>query len=84
MALGGPLGGGFAAPPVDTNVSGYDWTTPFRERVSACSKVPEGVDPGDKVSIASGTISHPYWAAFAVVLAVGGGVAINEVMKRKV
>jgi hypothetical protein len=32
-ALGGPLGGGFAAPPVDTNVPGYDWTAPFRERV---------------------------------------------------
>jgi hypothetical protein len=51
VALGGPLGGGFAAPPVDTNVSGYDWTAPFRERVSVCSKVPEGVVPSDKVSI---------------------------------
>ena len=51
VALGGPLGGGFAAPPVDTNVSGYDWTAPFRERVGVCSKLPEGVEPGDKVSI---------------------------------
>jgi hypothetical protein len=51
VALGGPLGGGFAAPPVDTNASGYDWTAPFRERVSVCSKVPEGVEPSDKVSI---------------------------------
>jgi hypothetical protein len=50
-ALGGPLGGGFAAPPVDTNVPGYDWTAPFRERVGACSKAPEGVEPGDKFSI---------------------------------
>ena len=33
VALGGPLGGGFAAPPVDTNVLGYDWTAPFRESV---------------------------------------------------
>ena len=49
--LGGPLGGGFAAPPVNTNVAGYDFTAPFRERVSLCSKLPEGVDPGDKVSI---------------------------------
>ena len=50
MALGGPLGGGFAAPPVDTNVLGYDWTAPFRERVGMCSKL-DGVEPGDKVSI---------------------------------
>jgi hypothetical protein len=50
-ALGGPLGGGFAAPPVDTNVLGYDWTAPFRERVGMCSKRPEGVEPGDKFSI---------------------------------
>jgi hypothetical protein len=50
-ALGGPLGGGFAAPPVDTNVLGDDWTAPFRERVGGCSKAPEGVDPDDKFSI---------------------------------
>jgi hypothetical protein len=49
--LGGPLGGGFAAPPVDTSVAGYDFTAPFRERVSSCSKLPVGVDPGDKVTI---------------------------------
>jgi hypothetical protein len=66
VALGGPLGGGFAAPPVDTNVSGYDWTAPFRERVSVCSKAPEGVEPGDKVSIKvrvsfnrDGTVASP-------------------------
>ncbi len=51
VALGGPLGGGFAAPPVDTNVPGYDWTAPFRKRVGVCSKVREGVEPDDKVSI---------------------------------
>jgi hypothetical protein len=50
VALGGPLGGGFAAPPVDTNVLGYDWTAPFRERVGMCSKL-DGVEPADKVSI---------------------------------
>jgi len=50
VALGGPLGGGFAAPPVDTNVLGYDWTAPFRERVGMCSKL-DGVEPGDKFSI---------------------------------
>jgi hypothetical protein len=49
--LGGPLGGGFAAPPVDTTVAGYDFTAPFRERVSLCSRLPEGVDAGDNVSI---------------------------------
>jgi hypothetical protein len=48
---GGPLGGGFAAPPVDTTVAGYDFTAPFRERVSLCSKLPVGVDAGDQVSI---------------------------------
>ena len=51
VALGGPLGGGFAAPLVNTDVPGYDWTAPFRKRVGVCSKMPEGVDPGDKVSI---------------------------------
>jgi len=66
VALGGPLGGGFAAPPVDTNVPGYDWTAQFRERVGACSKVPEWVQPGDNVSIRvrvsfnrDGTIASP-------------------------
>jgi hypothetical protein len=50
-ALGGPLGGGFAAPPVDTNILGDDWTAPFRERVGACSKAPQGVAPDDKFRI---------------------------------
>jgi hypothetical protein len=50
-AEGGPLGRGFAAPPVDTNILGDDWTAPFRERVGSCSKAPEGVNPDDKVSI---------------------------------
>jgi hypothetical protein len=66
VALGGPLGGGFAAPQVDTNVPGYDWTASFRERVSVCSKLPEGVEPGDKVSIKvrvsfnrDGTVASP-------------------------
>jgi hypothetical protein len=50
VALGGPLGGGFAAPPVGTNILGDDWTAPFRERVAMCSKL-EGVEPTDKISI---------------------------------
>ncbi len=49
--LGGPLGGGFALPSVDTTVAGYDFTAPFRERVSLCSKAPDGIESGDKVSI---------------------------------
>jgi hypothetical protein len=66
VALGGPLGGGFAAPPVDTNEASEDWTAPFRERVGACSKQPEGVVPSDKVSIRirvsfnrDGTVASP-------------------------
>jgi outer membrane biosynthesis protein TonB len=50
--VGGRLGGGFAAPPVDTNKAGYDFTLPFRERVSSCADPAPGVEPGDKVSIA--------------------------------
>jgi hypothetical protein len=50
VALGGPLGGGFAAPPIGTNILGDDWTAAFRERVAMCSKL-EGVEPTDKISI---------------------------------
>ena len=46
LADGGPLGGGFAAPPVDTSVLGYDWTLQFRERLGTCSRVPAWVEPG--------------------------------------
>jgi hypothetical protein len=49
VSLGGPLGGGFDAPPIDTNVSGYDWTAQFRERLAQCSKT--RIDPNDKVVI---------------------------------
>ena len=48
---GGPLGGGFAAPAVNTAEAAYDWTAAFRERVSSCSSLPSGVEPGDKVGI---------------------------------
>jgi hypothetical protein len=51
LANGGPLGGGFAAPPVETNLSSYDWTVQFRERVGMCSRVPMWIDPTDKVNI---------------------------------
>ncbi len=49
--LGGRLGGGFAAPPVNAAQAGYDYTTAFRERVSSCSALPAGIDPNDKVSV---------------------------------
>ena len=49
--LGGPLGGGLPAPPVDTNIMGDDYTAPFRQRVSMCSKLPAGFSPDDKVTI---------------------------------
>src|SRR5271155_5275041 len=66
LADGGPLGGGFAAPPLDTNVFGYDWTVQFRERVGMCSRVPAWVGPDDKVNIKirisfnrDGTVASP-------------------------
>ena len=42
--LGGRLGGGFAAPPINSPLVGYDYTEPFRRVVSACAP-PVGVDP---------------------------------------
>ena len=66
LALIGQLGGGFAAPPVNTNATGYDWTASFRERISQCSKVPEEVGQDDKVTIRirlflnrDGTVASP-------------------------
>ena len=49
--VGGQLGGGFAAPPVNTNYAGYDFTLAFRERVSECSDPAPGVEPSDRVSV---------------------------------
>lgn len=52
MALvGGKFGGGFAAPAIDTTWSEYDFTAPFRERVSSCSVLPPGIDAGDKINV---------------------------------
>jgi hypothetical protein len=66
LSISESLGGGFAAPPVDTNAAGDDWTLPFRERVSACSKVPDEVGQDDKVIIRirmsfnrDGTVASP-------------------------
>ena len=64
--VGGRLGGGFAAPPIDAARAAYDFTAPFRERVSACSARPEGIDARDNVSIklrvplnSDGTLTSP-------------------------
>jgi hypothetical protein len=64
--LGGRLGGGFAAPPIGTIQPAYDFTAPFRERVSSCSAMPAGIDVGDKISVTlrvslnrDGTLASP-------------------------
>ncbi len=49
---GGQLGGGFAAPAIDAAKAAYDFTAPFRERVSWCSTLPAGVNVGDRISVA--------------------------------
>ena len=49
--VGGRLGGGFAAPPIDSPLVGYDYTLAFRERVSTCAPLPPGIDRSDKVSV---------------------------------
>jgi hypothetical protein len=50
--VGGRLGGGFQAPAVNAVQAAYDFTAPFRERVSSCSAMPAGVDAGDNIKIA--------------------------------
>ncbi len=48
---GGRLGGGFAAPPVDSPFVGYDYTQPFRELLSRCGALPSGIGPTEKITI---------------------------------
>jgi hypothetical protein len=48
---GGQLGGGFAAPPIDSPLVGYDYTVPFRELLSTCGALPSGISPTEKISI---------------------------------
>ena len=64
--LGGRLGGGFAAPAIDAAQAGYDFTAPFRERVSSCSALPPGIDADDGTRVAvrvsfnpDGTLARP-------------------------
>jgi hypothetical protein len=48
---GGRLGGGFAAPPINSPLVGYDFTVPFRELLSTCGALPSGLGPTEKISI---------------------------------
>jgi hypothetical protein len=48
---GGRLGGGFAAPPIDSPLVGYDFTEPFRELLSTCGALPPGLSRNQKISI---------------------------------
>jgi hypothetical protein len=64
--VGGRLGGGFAAPAIDTNQASDDFTVAFRERVSSCSTLPAGIDRNDKIEVAlqvsfnaDGTLASP-------------------------
>jgi len=57
--LGGRLGGGFEAPSIDRPVPGYDFTAQFREHVSSCSTLPEGIDRGEKVEVALRVFLNP-------------------------
>jgi hypothetical protein len=63
---GGRLGGGFAAPPVDSPLVGYDFTVPFRELLSTCGALPAGVSRSDTTEIVvrvflnrDGTLTSP-------------------------
>jgi hypothetical protein len=56
---GGKLGGGFAAPPIDSPLVGYDFTVPFRELVSTCAAGPPGISPDDKISIVVRVFLNP-------------------------
>jgi hypothetical protein len=49
--LGGPLGGGFNAPPVPSPVTGFDYTEPFRRVVSSCAPGVPSVDPRERIAV---------------------------------
>jgi hypothetical protein len=48
---GGQLGGGFAAPPINSPLVGYDFTVPFRELVASCQELPPDIGWSDRISI---------------------------------
>ena len=49
--VGGPLGGGFAAPPINAMQAAYDFTVAFRERVSSCSTLPAGIGSTERIKV---------------------------------
>jgi hypothetical protein len=64
--LGGALGGGFQAPPINAPTASHDFTVAFRERVSACSVLPAELSFGDKTAVSlrvsfnlDGTLAAP-------------------------
>ncbi len=64
--VGGQLGGGFAAPAIDTYQISDDFTLAFRERVSSCSMLPTGIGPSDRIAVSlrvafnpDGTLARP-------------------------
>jgi hypothetical protein len=64
--VGGPLGGGFAAPPINATQAAYDFTVAFREHVSSCSTLPPGIDSTERIKVSlrvflnrNGTLAQP-------------------------
>jgi hypothetical protein len=64
--VGGPLGGGFDAPPINAMQAAYDFTVAFRERVSSCSALPPGVGSAERIKVSlrvflnrNGTLAQP-------------------------
>jgi hypothetical protein len=49
--VGGPLGGGFATPPINAVEAAYDFTVAFRERVSSCSTLPAGIASTERIKV---------------------------------
>lgn len=84
--LGGRLGGGFEAPPIDTTQADYDFTAAFRERVSSCSTLPAGIGSADDVKIAlrvffnrDGTLASPPQALEPIVSAKQQALMQNSI-----
>ncbi len=64
--IGGPLGGGFDAPPINAIQATDDFTAAFREHVSSCSTLPPGLGSTDRIKVSlrvflkrDGTLAQP-------------------------
>jgi hypothetical protein len=64
--VGGPLGGGFNAPPINAMQAAYDFTVAFREHVSSCSVLPPGLNSTERIKVSlrvflnrDGTLAQP-------------------------